>query len=956
MRRFLFTAVAVMGAALAGSAIAPVAQAASTGLTAAQTGQIVSTEPARTTPNILDGTVYSLTTVGNQIVVGGSFTQVQNAGSTTTLTRNHLFAFDATTGKVSTTFAPEPNGVVYKVQAAADGSSVYIGGLFSGMSSGKVNNLFEADATTGALTPGFAPSTLDGQVRDIEVVGSRLWIGGRFKHIGTTAQTALGTVNATTGLYDPYFRGVLAGVHNSAVAGATTSVEQISTNPANTALVAVGSFMTVNGQSRAQIVKLDISGAGYALSPWNTTLFTQACSAKFMTNMTDVEYAPNGGYFVVSTTGSYGAGSTSGTSGCDVVARFENGVSSVSKPTWTAYTGGDTTWTVEVTENVIYAGGHQRWQNNPAGSNQAGQGAVDRPGIAALNPRNGMPYSWNPTRTRGVGVQDLLATSQGLYVGSDTDVFGATAGNTHHGRIAFVPLATGKTLPPMTTPTMPADLYTVTVGGSQLVRRAFSGTSVTATGNAANGTGWTTSVGAFMANGNLYTAYTNGTLTKRTFDGTTYGPATTVETADALVRQTDWHTTDVPSLTSLFYYNGRIYYTRSGLNTLYSRAFEVESDIVGQQRFSSPGLTNIRYSVMRGALFAGGKIYFSNTSGQFYRANWTGTGPVTGGTVQLSGPGKDAQNWASRAMFVYQGAPVPPDRAPTAAATLSCNGLDCSFDGSGSSDPDGTVAAYDWDFGDSSPHASGATTTHTYASGGDRAVTLTVTDDQGATGQTARTANPADAASPIGYVDATATGGNRTDHSVTVPTGVQAGDTLLLFFTANNAGATYTGPDGWTQVETATGQGIVERLYTRTAIAGDAGTSVAVASDVFVKSDTTVAAYRGTSAGSPVAGSAVDVDDLPGAAHLSPSVSAADGSSWLVTYWADKSTATTAWTAPAGQSVRSTEFGSSTGHISALLTDSNAPVPSGPEGRLTATASSQSSNGASVSVLLNPAT
>jgi PKD repeat protein len=48
-----------------------------------------------------------------------------------------------------------------------------------------------------------------------------------------------------------------------------------------------------------------------------------------------------------------------------------------------------------------------------------------------------------------------------------------------------------------------------------------------------------------------------------------------------------------------------------------------------------------------------------------------------------------------------------------------------------SSDPDGTIASYDWDFGDGTPHGTQSTVTHTYGSVGDYTVTLTVTDNSG---------------------------------------------------------------------------------------------------------------------------------------------------------------------------------------------------------------------------------
>jgi PKD repeat protein len=53
------------------------------------------------------------------------------------------------------------------------------------------------------------------------------------------------------------------------------------------------------------------------------------------------------------------------------------------------------------------------------------------------------------------------------------------------------------------------------------------------------------------------------------------------------------------------------------------------------------------------------------------------------------------------------------------------------FDGSGSSDPDGSIVSYDWDFGDGS-NGSGVRPTHAYASKGTYNVSLTVTDDSNA--------------------------------------------------------------------------------------------------------------------------------------------------------------------------------------------------------------------------------
>ncbi|HEY1537845.1 MAG TPA: LamG-like jellyroll fold domain-containing protein [Solirubrobacteraceae bacterium] len=82
-----------------------------------------------------------------------------------------------------------------------------------------------------------------------------------------------------------------------------------------------------------------------------------------------------------------------------------------------------------------------------------------------------------------------------------------------------------------------------------------------------------------------------------------------------------------------------------------------------------------------------------------------------------------------------EGLAIMPDQPPHAAftPTAAAAGQASSFDASASTDLDGSVASYAWDFGDASSPVTttSATTTHTYASSGPFNVKLTETDDAG---------------------------------------------------------------------------------------------------------------------------------------------------------------------------------------------------------------------------------
>jgi PKD repeat protein len=91
---------------------------------------------------------------------------------------------------------------------------------------------------------------------------------------------------------------------------------------------------------------------------------------------------------------------------------------------------------------------------------------------------------------------------------------------------------------------------------------------------------------------------------------------------------------------------------------------------------------------------------------------------------------------------VTQGVAVVANQPPSVSFTASVSALTVGFNASASVDPDGTITSYSWDFGDESLESPGVTTTHTYATGGTFQVTLTLTDNDGATSSITQAVQP----------------------------------------------------------------------------------------------------------------------------------------------------------------------------------------------------------------------
>lgn len=627
-------------------------------------GQVVSAVPAAWTPQVKDGAVWAIQPVGSTMVVGGQFTKVSPSGGSPVYARSNMMSFNATTGAINTAFNPAVNGTVQQMLPGPTSTTVYITGSFSTVN-GVTGKVFLLDVNTGAIVSTFKAPGINGAVLDIAKVGNRLFIGGNFTVVGGVAHGGLAGLNAATGALDPFVNLTVTEHHNYNGTGAqgVVGVRRMDVSPNGQYLVVIGNFKKVAGIARDQVAMIDISGGSAVVrADWMTHRYEARCSGgSFDYYVRDVDFAPDGSYFVVSATGGPWPGTL-----CDTASKWTTSASGQDvQPVWIADTGGDTLWSAEVTGTSVYVGGHFRWMNNAGGKDSPVGGSVPRPGLAALDPRSGVPFTWNPGRNpRGAGAYVLTATAAGLWVGMDTDYIG----NFQYWRpkLAFFPLTGGTSVGPGASPQLPAKVYQ---GGNvqgvadanALTRRLYNGTTAGAQQTVpAGGIAWSSVRAATVVDGLLYYATSDTVLHRRAFDGTNYGadqivdpyndPAwVNVQTGSGQTYRgvrPDLYAA-MPNLAGMAYLDGKLYTTRTDSATIESRAFSPQSGIISGEHSTVAGaFTNIG-----GIFFSAGSLYFTDrVTGTLSRVAWVNGAP-SGSPAVVSGPAIDGVDWRGRAVF-----------------------------------------------------------------------------------------------------------------------------------------------------------------------------------------------------------------------------------------------------------------------------------------------------------------
>lgn len=202
------------------------------------------TVSAKALPTVqVNGVVWSQVIVGNKVYAAGNFTTARSAVSDpvqSSTGRANLLAYDITTGKLDTAWAPTTDAQVRTITKSPDGSRIYVGGDFTKVNGQTRYRVAALNPTNGSLIA-WAPQP-NGWVRSLVATSDTVYIGGHFSAISGNNRTRIGSVNASTGAVLPFAPQLTYGDGNGYVWAMAVS-------PDASKVAFGGAFVTVNGSS-----------------------------------------------------------------------------------------------------------------------------------------------------------------------------------------------------------------------------------------------------------------------------------------------------------------------------------------------------------------------------------------------------------------------------------------------------------------------------------------------------------------------------------------------------------------------------------------------------------------------------------------------------------------------------------------------------------------------------------
>jgi hypothetical protein len=397
----------------------------------------VSAHPVTTTPHLLPTAspaqqIRQLVQCGGTMYAVGMFKTIEQG--TTSYSRFNAMSFKATSPYTVSTWAPKIKGEVNSI--AFNGTNctdAFVGGSFTSVNGFKVSNFAEVNTKTGRVVKNF-PHTASGTVDTLLSAQGRLLVGGEFKSInGSSAEPYFASLSPATGAVGKYLNLHVSGNYQfPGVDPNPTKVYNQQLSHSGTLDLVEGDFTSVGGKPRQQIFMLSVGPKTTKVTGWTSPEFDGSkgnlpsgypyqCAVSEPFYIRAAAWSPNDQTVYLADTGyhPWNLTTTVPRSGlCDSASAFPSTQKSVTH-LWINYTGCDSLYSAAADASTAYFAGHERWSQNPGGCDEDGGGtAVPAPGFEGLSPSTGA-LTFNPTRARGLGADDLLVTQQGLWIASD---------------------------------------------------------------------------------------------------------------------------------------------------------------------------------------------------------------------------------------------------------------------------------------------------------------------------------------------------------------------------------------------------------------------------------------------------------------------------------------------------------------------------------------------------------